>query len=81
MGNIFRYIVLAGAMLCMLQACKKQSLETTYSSQEERIDSFIESLASQEPAPRIVHNAGSIFVVLIAALLYDRKFIKKAEKL
>lgn len=29
----------------------------------------------------IVHNAGSIFVVLIAALLYDRKFIKKAEKL
>lgn len=29
----------------------------------------------------IVHNAGSIFVVLIAALLYDRKFIKKTEKL
>lgn len=29
----------------------------------------------------IVHNAGSIFVVLIAALLYDRKFIKKAEKI
>lgn len=64
MGNIFRYIVLAGALLCMLQACKKQSLETTYSSQEERIDSFIESLASQEPAPRIVHNAGSNRIVL-----------------
>ena len=29
----------------------------------------------------IVHNAGSVFVVLIAALLYDRKFIKKAERL
>lgn len=27
----------------------------------------------------IVHNAGSIFVVLIAALLYDRKFIKKTH--
>ena len=26
-----------------------------------------------------VHNAGSIFVVLIAALLYDRKFIDKLE--
>lgn len=31
----------------------------------------------------LVHNAGSIFVVLIAALLYDRKFIdeKPAEKI
>ncbi len=29
----------------------------------------------------IVHNAGSIFVVLIAALLYDRKFMKRADKL
>ena len=64
MGNIFRYIVLAGALLCMLQACKKQSLETTYSSQEERIDSFIEGLSSQDPAPRIVHNGGSNRVVL-----------------
>lgn len=29
----------------------------------------------------IVHNAGSVFVVLIAALLYDRKFMKKAMAL
>ena len=29
----------------------------------------------------IVHNTGSIFVVLIAALLYDRKFIKKTEQM
>lgn len=27
----------------------------------------------------LVHNAGSVFVVLIAALLYDRKFIKKSD--
>ena len=29
----------------------------------------------------IAHNAYSIFVALIVALLYDRKFIIKAEKL
>lgn len=29
----------------------------------------------------IVHNAGSVLVVLIAALLYDRKFIVRAESL
>ena len=29
----------------------------------------------------IVHNAGSVFVVFIAALLYDRKFMKKTELL
>lgn len=29
----------------------------------------------------IVHNAGSVFVVLIAALLYDRKFIKTEKRL
>ena len=29
----------------------------------------------------IVHNAGSVFVVLIAALLYDRKLFAAAEKL
>ena len=28
----------------------------------------------------IVHNAGSVLVVLIAALLYDRKFMKKRTK-
>lgn len=29
----------------------------------------------------IVHNVGSVLVVLNAALMYDRKFIKKAEKI
>lgn len=28
----------------------------------------------------IVHNVGSVLVVLNAALLYDRKFVEKAEK-
>lgn len=29
----------------------------------------------------IVHNVGSVLVVLNAALMYDRKFLKKAEKI
>ena len=29
----------------------------------------------------IVHNVGSVLVVLNAALLYDRKFVEKAEKI
>lgn len=29
----------------------------------------------------IVHNAGSVFVVLIAALLYDRKLFKRSERI
>ena len=29
----------------------------------------------------IVHNVGSVLVVLNAALMYDRKFIRTAEKI
>lgn len=64
MGKFFRYCLMAAAAFCCMSACKKQSLETTYSSQEDRIDSFIESLSSQDPAPRIVHNGGSNRIVL-----------------
>lgn len=45
-------------------ACKQQELETTYSTQESRIDSFISSLQSSDPAPRVVHNNGSNRIVL-----------------
>ncbi len=64
MKRILGYTAPAVAMLLALAGCKKQSLETTYSSQEDRIDSFIESLASQDPAPRVVHNSGSNRIVL-----------------
>lgn len=57
-------MLLAAAAAAMLSACKKQSLETTYSTQEDRIDSFIETLESQDPAPRVVHNGGANRIVL-----------------
>ena len=55
--------MLATALL-ILTSCKAQSLETTYSSQEDRIDSFIENLVSDGTALRVVHNAGSNRIVL-----------------
>ena len=51
------------AILCT--ACTQQSLETTYSNQESRIDSFIENLMNSENPPvRVVHNNGSNRIVL-----------------
>lgn len=63
--NTGRFSALAMLAACaVLASCRKQSLETTYSSQEDRIDSFISGLASQDPAPRVVHNGGSNRIVL-----------------
>lgn len=61
-----KHVKAAAAVLAALAmlSCKKQSLETTYSSQEDRIDNFIEGFAGQDPAPRIVRNAGSNRIVL-----------------
>ena len=64
MKRLTRYIALAAAAAILVPGCKKQSLESTYSSQEDSIDSFIESMESQDPAPRVVHNGGSNRIVL-----------------
>ena len=64
MKHFTKYILYAALAVSALSSCKKQNLETTYSSQEDNIDSFIEGLSSQDPAPRIVHNGGSNRVVL-----------------
>lgn len=48
----------------MAAACTKQSLESTYSKQEERIDSFIESQLSSVEGSRVVRNGGSNRLVL-----------------
>lgn len=56
-------IPLIAAILCT--ACTQQSLETTYSNQESRIDSFIENLMNSENPPvRVIHNNGSNRIVL-----------------
>ena len=64
MGKSFVYVIMAAAAVCCISSCKEQSLETTYSSQEDRIDSFIEGLMNQDPAPRVVRNGGSNRIVL-----------------
>lgn len=58
-------LVAACAAVALLSGCTEQELETTYSSQEDRIDSFIESLMNSETPPvRVVHNNGSNRIVL-----------------
>ena len=64
MGKSFVYVIMAAAAVCCISSCKEQSLETTYSSQEDRIDSFIESLLNQDPDMTVVHNGGSNRIVL-----------------
>ena len=63
-GHVLKYIVALIMIPASLVSCKKESLETTYSSQEDRIDSFIEGLMGQDPAPRVVHNGGSNRIVI-----------------
>lgn len=58
-------LVAACAAVALLSGCTEQELETTYSSQEDRIDSFIERLMNSETPPvRVVHNNGSNRIVL-----------------
>lgn len=64
MGKVLKYALAVMIAACALTGCRKQELETTYSSQEESIDSFISGLTSQDPAPRVVRNGGSNRVVL-----------------
>lgn len=49
----------AAAVAIFTAGCTKQSLETTYSSQENRIDSFITSQLESNENYSIVHNHGS----------------------
>lgn len=62
--KISGYLICAAAAVCCMLSCRKESLEETYSSQEDRIDSFIEGLMNQDPAPRVVRNGGSNRIVL-----------------
>ena len=54
-----RMIITAACALIMLSGCTKQSLETTYSNQEDKIDSYISSLTKENPDYTVVHNNGS----------------------
>ena len=49
----------AAAAAIFTAGCTKQSLETTYSSQENRIDSFITSQLESNENYSILHNPGS----------------------
>lgn len=64
MNNAVKYLGWAAAALCFLASCKGKSLETTYSSQEDNIDKFIENLMEQDTVKYVVHNGGSNRIVL-----------------
>ena len=59
-----RMIITTACALIMLSGCTKQSLETTYSNQEDKIDSYISSLTKENPDYTVVHNNGSNRIVL-----------------
>lgn len=63
-NTITRYIVPALAGIMMLSGCTKQELETTFNSQEEKIDSFIETQLSAIEGSRVVRNGGSNRLVI-----------------
>lgn len=50
---------MAAAAIIVAAGCTKQSLETTYSRQEDRIDSFITSQLENNSSYSVVHNHGS----------------------
>ena len=57
-------IITTACALIMLSGCTKQSLETTYSNQEDKIDSYISSLTKENPDYTVVHNNGSNRVIM-----------------
>ena len=55
------------AILCVASTgCRKQSLESTYSSQEDRIDSYITSQMESNEDYELVHNNGSNRIIIQA---------------
>lgn len=60
----FAALVLA-AMAMTVAACMKQQLQTTYDSQDKRIDSFIQSQLSSSKALRTYPNGGSNRLVIV----------------
>lgn len=64
MRNILTAAMMAVLALSTAVSCKKESLQTAYNNQETKIDSYITSLTSKDPAPRVVHNNGAHRVVL-----------------
>lgn len=49
-------------MLCLLAACKGQSLQQTYDAQEKKIDAFVTAQVKNDE--RVEYNGGSVRVVL-----------------
>lgn len=52
-------IFTAAACIMAVLSCTKQKLETTYSSQEDKIDSFISSQLASNEGSTVTHNNGS----------------------
>ena len=67
MKNIIRLTGMLAAVAAMTVSCKKSSLENTYESQEERIESFINGLTESDPDIEVVRNRGSYRIILSKA--------------
>ena len=67
MKNIIRLTGMLAAVAAITVSCKKSSLENTYESQEERIESFINGLTESDPDIEVVRNRGSYRIILSKA--------------
>lgn len=67
MKNIIRLTAMLAAVAAITVSCKKSSLENTYESQEERIESFINGLTESDPDIEVVRNRGSYRIILSKA--------------
>lgn len=63
MKNGVRILVVLAAMLPLL-SCTKQNREMIYTSQESRIESFVNNQLKSNPEARVEYNGGSVRIVL-----------------
>jgi len=57
--------ILSVLMLISMASCTKSSLQSAYNSQEQKIDTYINSLIQKDTTIRLVNNKGSHRVVLV----------------
>ena len=66
MKNTYITATIIAAMAVALSSCTKQKLELTYTSQETKIDSYVESVMKSDSTVTVSHNKGAARLTLKA---------------
>ncbi|MDO5443263.1 MAG: hypothetical protein Q4G10_06290 [Bacteroidia bacterium] len=75
-----RTSILIMAAACLL-SCTKQNREMIYSSQEDKIESFVNGQLNSNPSLRVEYNGGSVRIVLNEGQSVELNATCKADKL